>query len=198
MAGTFSFRADKFRKRGGHGSASFGVDLRLKDFFFDRSNLEFALQRSEIKILSRIGAFLRKRARSLLRRRKRVSSAGQPPSVHSSDPVATLKNILFGYEPNRHSVVVGPVKLNGLQKFNGRMLGGTVPGLLEFGGDAGIREWYSPRFGKWFPGAFRRNGIVRTRLRKARYARHPFMGPTLDAELQRGTIPAEWKGGVTG
>ena len=78
-----------FRVRGT--SAAFGVDLRLKQWFFDRPNLEFALRRAEIKKPSRVGAFLRKRARSLLRKRKRSSSPGQPPSVHTSHPVATLK-----------------------------------------------------------------------------------------------------------
>ena len=39
-----------------------------------------------------------------LRRRKRPSKPGESPSVHSTDRVATLKNILFGFD-GRYTVV---------------------------------------------------------------------------------------------
>ena len=175
------------------------VDYRLKDWFFDRRNLEFSLARAEIRAMSKVGAFVRKRARSSLRRRRKPSEPGQPPSVHSTDDVATLKNILFGYDPHIHGVVVGPVKLHAKQGLNGVMLSGTVPNLHEFGGTAGLREWYSPTFKQWIPGAWRskrRAAEFQQRVRRARYAPRPTMGPALAAEVQAGTIPASWRGAV--
>lgn len=180
-------------------TTSFKIDMRLKDVFFDRPNLLFAIDAAERKTLSRIGAFLRKRARSQLRKRKRVSQAGESPSVHSNDNVQTLRNILFGYEASTHGVVVGPVKLNQYQSLNGAFRSGTIPELLEFGGEAGIREWYSPFSKRWIQGALRskrRRAEVRTRVRRAKYKARPFMGPALDAEVQAGTIPAAWSGAI--
>lgn len=179
------------------------VDYRLKDWFFDRRNLEFALERAEMRALSKIGAFLRRRARSSLRRRKTPSQPGQPPSVHSTDQVVTLKNILFGYDPHIHGVVVGPVRLHAK---HGRRLGeaGTIPQLLEFGGRQLIQEWYARTDRSWQSSVWRSKrrfaeAVARgmpVRWRSARYAPRPFMGTALAAELQAGTIPAKWRGTV--
>ena len=194
MAG-FSFKS----KRGGAAKAAFGVDMRLKEWFFDRKNLEFAIDKAESKAMSRVGAFVRRRARSLQRRRKKSSPAGQPPSVHSSDKTATLKNIVFGYDARIHGVVAGPVKLNKIQRLNGKLLAGTVPQLQEFGGQAGIREFYNPVTKRWVAATFRSKRLgsqFRQRIRRTSYAPHPFMGPALDAEVEAGTIPMAWKGRV--
>src|SRR5690242_12299768 len=88
------------------------VTMHLRDLFFDRKAVVDATTVAERKALSRIGAFVRRRARSSLRRRKRVSRPGEPPSVHSKDDTANLKNILFAYEPSHRRVVIGPVGLN--------------------------------------------------------------------------------------
>jgi len=90
----------------------------------------------------------------------------------SRDPVATLKNIWFTFDPGSRSVVVGPVKLNS------SMLSGsdqpTVPALHEYGGVAVVGR------GK--------------RKRRARYAARPFMGPAMAAELPK--FPDLWKNSV--
>ena len=83
---------------------SFNMTMRAKQLFFDRRLVQNRMSKANRKALSKAGAFIRRRARSSLRRRKRVSAPGQPPSVHSTDGVATLKNILFAYEPNLESV----------------------------------------------------------------------------------------------
>lgn len=181
-------------------SANFGVDFRLKDWFFDRPNLEFAIERAEIKSMSKVGAFVRRRARTSLRRSKKSSPAGQPPRVHTADKIATLKNILFGYDPRIRGVVVGPVRLNHVAKLNRVILAGTLPQLMEFGGQAGIREWYDPRGRRWIPGAWRSKRLgaqFRQRIRRARYAERPFMAPALEAEVRAGTIPSAWRGQVS-
>ena len=74
-----------------------------------------AVGKANARNLSQAGAFIRRSARSSLRRRKRVSAAGEPPSVHTHDPVATLKNIWFVFDPRRLSVVVGPLKLDRIE-----------------------------------------------------------------------------------
>jgi hypothetical protein len=119
--------------------------------------------RANAKNLSRAGSFIRTSARSSLRRRKRSSPPGEPPSVHSRDRVATLKNIWFVFDPGARSVVVGPLKLSG-----SRLEGGdraTVPALHELGGSAFVGK--------------------RQRRRRARYAPRPFMGPAMERELPK-------------
>ena len=111
--------------------------VRVKDLFFDRALVAGMMTKGKKKALSRCGAFVRKRARSILRRRKKPSSPGSPPSVHSKDSNATLKKILFAYDQSRDSVFVGPVKLNGSRSFSQK----TVPELHEEGGSVSIREW---------------------------------------------------------
>src|SRR4051794_21204121 len=111
-----------------------GLGLKwAKDrFFFDRDGIQRmfgAESPQQLKKLSRIGAFIRTRARSLLRRRKKTAGAGQAPSVHSSNPDASLKKILFAYDPSTRSVVVGPVLLNS-NPYSGQT---TVPALMEAG-----------------------------------------------------------------
>lgn len=97
------------------------VNFSIKDWFFDREAVLRAVDAGTRIALSRAGAFVRQRAKSLIRKRKRVSRPGEPPSSH----VGLLRRfILFGYEPASKTVVIGPVA------FNRR----RVPSALEFGG----------------------------------------------------------------
>lgn len=125
-----------------------GVQFKQKRFFFDRPYVAAQIGKLNAAFLSRVGAFTQRRARSSLRRRKRVSLPGQPPSVHSDNPVATLKNIWFAYEPANQSVVIGPLRLNlhsATWGEGGRALTtGAVPGILEHGGRVGIRKMKMP------------------------------------------------------
>ena len=174
------------------------VDYTLTDFFFDRSEIQRRLSEAERRAMSRIGAFIRTRARSSLRRRKKVASPSQTPSVHSRDNRASLKNILFGYEPRRHTVVIGPVRLN-LSSQAG--LGGkTVPELHEKGGSITVHEMRfkanaSREASPWFRRDPKR-GIrpwQEARTRRARYPSRSFMGRALDEERKRGTITEAWR-----
>jgi hypothetical protein len=100
-----------------------GAGFRVKKNFFDRRAVVEAVGRAKAATLSKIGAFLRTRARSSIRKRKAVSPAGSPPSSHEG----SLKNLLFfSYDPASRSVVVGPE----------RFKSGDAPKLLEFGGDS--------------------------------------------------------------
>ena len=136
---------------------------------------------------------MRRAAISRLRRRKGYSGPGESPSIHSHDAVANLRFILFGLE-GRDRVLIGPVGLNQKQYLNGRISGGTVPNLMEFGGTAGIREKLVGK--QWMPRGRRspRPGQP-TRVRIATYAPRPFMGPALAAEKDK--FPGLWARSVS-
>ncbi len=140
------------------------VGFSKKQFFFDRQIVINAVGRASAKNLSKAGSFIRQSARSSLRRRKKVSPPGEPPSVHTQDRVATLKNIWFVFDPAQRSVVVGPLKLNGsrLEGSNRQ----TVPSLHELGGTAVV-------------------GGRPKRKRRAKYAPRPFTGPAMERELPK-------------
>jgi hypothetical protein len=111
------------------------LQKNIKRFFFDRKIVVEAVNKATLKALSNAGAFIRTRARSSMRRRKGISSPGQPPSVHAGQ----LKDRLyFAYDPSARSVVVGPE----------RYAKAEAPPLLEFGGTAtrkGKPAQYRPR-----------------------------------------------------
>jgi hypothetical protein len=141
------------------------VGFNQKQMFFDRQAVIDVVGRANAKNLSRAGSFIRRSARSSLRRRKRVSEPGQPPSVHTQDRVATLKNIWFVFERRRASVVVGPLRLNGSTLRGSNR--STVPELHELGGSAVLES------------------RKKKRRRRARYAARPFMGPAMKRELPK-------------
>ena len=98
------------------------VDIRFSMFFGNRP-VRQAADRATRAVLSKAGAFVRRRAKSSIRRRKRISRPGRPPSSHAGH----LKRlILFGYDRGADSVVIGPL----------RFRRGEAPPLLEFGGRA--------------------------------------------------------------
>jgi hypothetical protein len=134
-----------------------------KQFFFDRQIVIDAVGKATAQNMSQAGSFIQRAARSSLRRRKSASAPGQPPSVHTNDRVATLKNIWFTFDTANTSVVVGPLKLG-----RSRLVGSdqpTVPALHEYGGVAVV-------------------GMGKLR-RRARYAARPFMGPAMIKELPK-------------
>ena len=113
---------------------------QAKGLFFDRPAVTNAVDRAERRVLSRFGAFVRRGARSSIRKRQTTSQPGSPPSSH----VGLLKrNIFFVYEPHRGNVVIGPILLN---------KGTDAPALLEHGGSVTrrrrkkrVRMTYRPR-----------------------------------------------------
>lgn len=171
---------------------SFALDVKVKNLFFDTAVVKRLLSDTERKGLSKIGAHLRTSMRSSLRRRKRVSQPGEPPSVHSSNPDATLKKIFFAYEPATHGVVVGPVRLNQYNR-NSKVGGSiTIPELMEKGGVLSIVEKSTNDGRTWRRANLRRNRRPgeKFRRRRALYRPRPFAGPTLAKEQNKGTIPS--------
>jgi len=61
-----------------------GVTIdQAKGMFFDRKAVTSAVDRTERRVLSRFGAFVRRGAKSSIRKRKRAAEAGMPPSSHT-------------------------------------------------------------------------------------------------------------------
>lgn len=100
----------------------------VKKMFFDRQAVIDAIGRGNVKTLGRAGAFIQRRAKSSIRKRKRTSLPGEPPSSH----VGTLRNLIyFGFDTASRSIVVGPTPLGAI---------GVVPPALEFGGTSVVRK----------------------------------------------------------
>lgn len=128
------------------------VRFEITKLFFDRKAVLGKVDRATRRVLSRFGAFVRRTARSSIRKRKKTSAPGAPPSSHSG---LLKKFIFFGYEPRKRSVVIGPVRLT--QK--GR---GEAPPLLEYGGTTAVER--------------------RGKRKSARIRARPFMGPAMAKE----------------
>ena len=128
------------------------IRFEIKQLFFDSPKVVRAVDSTTRRVLSKFGAFVRRTARSSIRKRKRISEPGSPPSSHSG---LLKKFIFFGYDPAKRSVVIGPERLS--QK--GR---GEAPHLLEYGGTGTVER--------------------RGKRRRAKVRARPFMGPAFEKE----------------
>ena len=143
------------------------IGMVAKRMFFDRKAVTSAVDRAARRVLSRFGAFVRRGAKSSIRKRKRASAAGEPPSSHTG----LLKRfIFFGYERNRRSVVIGPMRLN--------QAVGDAPEALEYGGTSTIVTGLRSKRKK----------------RRVRIAARPYMGPAFEQEKPK--LPAMWANSV--
>jgi len=99
---------------------------QAKSAFFDRKAVTDAIDAGTRKVLSKFGAFVRTRARSSIRTRKKSSPPGQPPSSHAGD----LKRLIFfAYDAVSKSLIVGPIPFRK----------GEAPRLLEHGGTTTVK-----------------------------------------------------------
>ncbi len=144
------------------------MTMKIKEFFFDRESVIKAAGKARVKVLSKIGAFVRKRAQTSMRYRKKAAAAGAPPSAHKESGALMRKLLYFGYDPSSNSVVVGPVSARG----------GEAPNLNEFGGRA-------KRY---------RRGVKQPFI--ATYPARPFMLPALKAEEPK--MPKAWTNSIRG
>jgi len=144
----------------------YGIN-QAKGLFFDSKAVLSATTRAERRVFSKFGAYVRTAARSSIRKRKKVSEAGSPPSSHTG---LLKKFIFFGYDPMRKSVVIGPARLNA-------KTGDALP-ALEHGGPSRILSG-------------RRH---KRRVRTIAVAARPFMGPAFEQEKPK--LPAMWRDSV--
>lgn len=195
---------------------------RFKDTFFDREVVRRAADKAQFDSLRKGGGSIRLIARRSIRRRKKPSAPGQPPSSRKGQ----LKEfIFFGYDVSSRSVVVGPARLD-------RPTG--APNILEFSGtakapdrrrvrrigDGGeMRISDSPIPGATVKRAYSGKGpyVAYARVRSARQAAHatrlndqlyrpnpatvriaarPYMAPALDTALPQ--LPRHWARSVNG
>ncbi len=95
----------------------------VKKTFFDRKAVLDPVKKANLRSLSKAGAFVRRTAKGGIRKQKKISKVGNPPSSHTGK----LKDfIFFGLDEARQSVFVGPIRLNGTD--------GEAPRLLEKSG----------------------------------------------------------------
>jgi len=128
------------------------IRFEITKLFFDKKAVRDKVDVGTLRVLSKFGAFVRRTARSSIRKRKKTSQPGSPPSSH----IGLLKKfIFFGYDPRKDSVVIGPVRLTQ----NGR---GEAPSLLEYGGTTKVTH--------------------RGKRKRAKVRPRPFMGPAFEKE----------------
>jgi len=145
-----------------------GSGFQLTKLFFDKAAVLDAVDKAQRRVLSRFGAFVRRTAKTSIRKSKKVSEAGKPPRSHTG----LLKQfIFFAYDPETGGVVIGPERLNAKI--------GSAPEVLEYGGTNVVAT-------------YRRRKVAQKRT--IRVAARPFMNPALQKELPG--LPAMWAGSV--
>jgi phage gpG-like protein len=126
--------------------------LKITHLFFDSPKVIRSVDKSTRRVLSRFGAFVRRTAKQSIRKRKKASTPGSPPSSHTG----LLKRfIFFGFDTQKRSVVIGPTRLTE----NNR---GQAPSILEYGGRTTVE-----------------GNKKKTRVR---ISARPFMGPAFEKE----------------
>jgi len=143
------------------------IRMDLKAIFFDRKAVRSAVDRTTRRVLSKFGAFVRRGAKSSIRKRKRASAPGEPPSSHTG---LLRRFIFFGYDRSRRSVVIGPQRLN--QKIS------DAPRTLEHGGTSTVIEGLRGKRKK----------------RRVKMAARPYMGPAFEQEKPK--LAAMWRDSV--
>jgi hypothetical protein len=170
----------------------FGIKLeKFKSMFFDpvMRRMEDVAGRN----LSKFGAFVRRRAQTSMPKRKKASEPGNPPSSHTG---VLRRLIYFGYDPGRGSVIIGPIPTN--QVFfdrNRKPVRGTVPSVLEYGGDITVLERLQGS--EWVRADLRsqrRWAGAHTRYRDITIKARPYMQPAFDEEIKQ--LPALWRNAV--
>ncbi len=146
----------------------FGLKLNeAKSMFFDSRKVLSSTDKTKRRILSKFGAYVRRTARSSIRKRKKVSPPGKPPTNRTG----FLKRfIYFGYDTAHQSVVIGPVRLNSKV--------GDAPQALELGGKSTVVS-----------------GLKKKRKKKTiSIAARPFIRPAMEKELPK--LPQMWRGSI--
>lgn len=167
---------------------------QVKRLFFDRPYVVRSLDAARLRFLARAGAFVRRSARSSIRKRKSISDPGKPPSSH----VGSLRDKILFWMNNgslRKTVKIGPAAMN-IQYVDskGKPRVGLVPEVLEFGGEIGRREVETSK-GKWLETrGDRLPGWARFLPRRLVYVYvmpRPYMRPAL--RVNQSKFPGMWR-----
>lgn len=172
-----------------------GIGFKVTSMFFDRQAVTSKVDAATRRVLSKFGAFVRTASRSSIRKRKKASAPGSPPSSHKGQ---LRRFIFFSYDRSTNSVVIGPERLGSV---------GEAPALNEYGGTA-QRMRALPRQGgrkahtKAQAAAYRRKVLageitppVRQKVKyTAVYPARPFMGPAFEKEKPK--LAGLWAGAI--
>lgn len=145
-----------------------GMKLNIaKSIPFQAGKIMSATDKATRRVFNRFGAFVRRTARTSIRKRKRISQPGRPPSSHTG---ILKKLIFFAFDRLRESVIIGAAR-------SARSRGKTTD-ALEHGGTS--------------TAMFTVGGV--TRRRRVKVKARPFMQPAFDKE--RPGLPAMWKDSI--
>ncbi len=162
-----------------------GMDVlsaRVNKVFFDSKELLETLDKTEIRVHSKFGAYVMTSDRRSMRKvnkKGEPSKEGQPPKERLGHLKRGRYAVSFGYDLNTKSVVIGAEIFPGLKKRNSD----TMPATIEKGGDVLVDEAakkdgsWSRRGMKWA----RLNGKA-MRQRRARMGARPHTGPAFERE----------------
>ena len=153
------------------GPSGFGAKTVV---FFDANPVIRAMDDATRRVLSRFGAYVRTRAKTSIRKSKKISAPGSPPKSHAGH---LRRLIFFGYDFAKASVVIGPTPFRGPA---------IAPRLLEEGGTTVAKR---DRF--WRAGVGRNAKGQFTRV-----APRPYMGPAFHKEIP--SLPALWRDSIRG
>ena len=143
--------------------------IQFKKMFFDSKQVVAATDKAARTVLSKIGAYIRREAKSSIRpggKKGKTSLPGEPPRSQTG----LLKRFLFfGYDTSSQSVVVGPAKLGGIK-------GKDAPHTLEYGGSTEATSFYTKN------------------TKRVTIAARPYMTPALNKNLPK--LPAMWANSI--
>lgn len=160
---------------------------------FNHREMDQAQRRSKVRFFGAAGKAVAETAVASIVKADGPSRPGRPPHGHGRQ---LLRMMGAAYDSQSDREVIGPINLN--HTFEGRdgePVQGTVPSVLEKGGEVFVLEVY--KFGRWRRidlRTARNNAGLPTRLRKVKVAARPFMGPALQkvtprlAQMTRGTF----------
>lgn len=171
------------------------LDWKITRYFFDRAEVIDAMGVAEHNSLMRAAGRIWKSAQRRIRRRKNPSKPGQSPTSHTDELRYGLR---FAFDPSSGGAVVGPVKHNKVFFNNDRKpVKGTVPQILEEGGDITVAEQQYQHSDEWHRIDLRRGASQfarATRLRTVHIEARPFMAPAVEANLDK--IPEAFRDSV--
>ena len=165
-------------------SPIFGMEFKsMTEGFFDRKKVMDKVGQATRRVLGRFGAFVRRTAKSSLRKAKISKAPGKPPNSH----VGRLRELIFhAYGDRSQSVVIGPVSFGD----------GGVPLLLEEGGVVQGRKKRVRvnKQGRFTTSRAKSVDWVTLPAGDRKYHKFPYMKPALDKELPG--LPAMWRNAV--
>lgn len=126
------------------------VQLGVREFkagFFNKELISRQADKGHARYQTKMGAFIRRQMKGLIRYSKKSSTPGSPPKAHKTSGFSRVKRgsdgivkrqqqsplrelIFFAYDPSTRSTVIGPAKFGSTKAAQ----------VLEHGGNAVVRE----------------------------------------------------------